>query len=93
MGAELPGCTIIGRNNSIGHHAVIGVKCQDMKYKPGDECFLVIGDNNDIREYTSIHRSSKSSDKTAIIILSWGLVILPMTAKWEATIFLQITLF
>lgn len=62
----MPGRTIIGRNNVIGHHAVIGVKCQDLKYKQGDECFLHIGDNNDIREYASIHRSSKSSEKTVI---------------------------
>ncbi|KAH0468009.1 hypothetical protein IEQ34_003042 [Dendrobium chrysotoxum] len=32
----------------------------------GDECFLVVGDNNDIREFTTIHRSSKSSDTTVI---------------------------
>ncbi|XP_010262188.1 PREDICTED: probable acyl-[acyl-carrier-protein]--UDP-N-acetylglucosamine O-acyltransferase, mitochondrial isoform X2 [Nelumbo nucifera] len=66
VGEDLPGRTTIGCNNIIGHHAVIGVKCQDMKYKPGDECFLDIGDNNDIREYTSIHRSSKSSERTVI---------------------------
>ncbi|MQL84497.1 hypothetical protein Taro_017006 [Colocasia esculenta] len=64
VGADLPGHAIIGRDNIIGHHAVVGVKCQDMKYKTGDECFLHVGDNNHIREYTSIHRSSKSSDKT-----------------------------
>lgn len=45
---------------------MVGIRCQDMKYKPGDECFLDIGDNNDIREHSSIHRSSKSSDVTAI---------------------------
>ncbi|KAK1289879.1 hypothetical protein QJS10_CPB18g00929 [Acorus calamus] len=66
VGADLPGSTILGRNNIIGHHAVVGAKCQDLKYKTGDECFLYIGDNNDIREFTSIHRSSKSSDKTVI---------------------------
>ncbi|XP_039118992.1 probable acyl-[acyl-carrier-protein]--UDP-N-acetylglucosamine O-acyltransferase, mitochondrial isoform X2 [Dioscorea cayenensis subsp. rotundata] len=66
VGADLPGRTIIGRNNVIGHYAVIGVKCQDLKYKPGDECFLIVGDNNEIREYTSIHRSSKSTEKTVI---------------------------
>lgn len=37
-----------------------------MKYKLGDECFLHIGDDNEIREYVSIHRSSKSTDKTVI---------------------------
>ncbi|KAJ8766924.1 hypothetical protein K2173_011742 [Erythroxylum novogranatense] len=66
VGDELPGRTVLGNNNVIGHHAVIGVKCQDMKYKLGDECFLDIGDNNEIREHTSIHRSSKSTVKTVI---------------------------
>ena len=33
VGDDLPGCTTIGSNNTIGYHAVIGVKCQDLKYK------------------------------------------------------------
>ncbi|KAG0459951.1 hypothetical protein HPP92_023079 [Vanilla planifolia] len=66
VGADLPGQTVVGSNNVIGHYAAIGVQCQDLKYKAGDECFLIVGDNNDIREYTSIHRSSKSSDNTVI---------------------------
>ncbi|GAV68307.1 Hexapep domain-containing protein/Acetyltransf_11 domain-containing protein, partial [Cephalotus follicularis] len=66
VGDDLPGRTVIGCNNIIGHHAVVGVKCQDMKYKTGDECFLDVGNNNEIREHTSIHRSSKSNDRTVI---------------------------
>ncbi|OVA11354.1 Bacterial transferase hexapeptide repeat [Macleaya cordata] len=66
VGEDIPGRTTIGCNNVIGHHAVVGVKCQDMKYKPGGDCFLDVGDNNEIREYTSVHRSSKSSDRTVI---------------------------
>ncbi|XP_031252393.1 probable acyl-[acyl-carrier-protein]--UDP-N-acetylglucosamine O-acyltransferase, mitochondrial isoform X1 [Pistacia vera] len=66
VGDNLPGRTVLGCNNIIGHHAVVGVKCQDMKYKPGDECFLDVGNNNEIREHASIHRSSKSSDRTVI---------------------------
>ncbi|KAL3535636.1 hypothetical protein ACH5RR_004097 [Cinchona calisaya] len=66
VGDDLPGHTVIGCNNTIGHHAVIGTKCQDMKYKPGTECFLEIGANNEIREHTSIHRSSKPSEITVI---------------------------
>ncbi|KAF9615074.1 hypothetical protein IFM89_021645 [Coptis chinensis] len=66
VGEDLPGSTVIGCNNLIGHHAVVGARCQDLKYKAGDECFLNIGDNNDIREFTSIHRSSNSSDITVI---------------------------
>ncbi|XP_010531759.1 PREDICTED: probable acyl-[acyl-carrier-protein]--UDP-N-acetylglucosamine O-acyltransferase, mitochondrial isoform X2 [Tarenaya hassleriana] len=61
---DLPGYTVVGCNNVIGHHAVVGVKCQDMKYKAGDDFFLHIGDNNEIREFCSIHRSSKPTDKT-----------------------------
>ncbi|KAL3322966.1 hypothetical protein AABB24_040187, partial [Solanum stoloniferum] len=66
IGDDLPGHTVAGRNNVFGHHAVIGIKCQDMKYKFGNECFLEIGDNNEIREHVSIHRSSTPSDKTVI---------------------------
>ena len=33
VGDELSGSTVIGGNNIIGHHAVVGVKCQDLKYK------------------------------------------------------------
>ncbi|KAL5178518.1 putative acyl-[acyl-carrier-protein]--UDP-N-acetylglucosamine O-acyltransferase, mitochondrial [Glycine soja] len=66
VGDDHPGCTVIGSNNTIGYHAVIGVKCQDMKYKPEDECYLEVGHNNDIREHSSIHRSSKSTDRTVI---------------------------
>ncbi|OAY75551.1 putative acyl-(acyl-carrier-protein)--UDP-N-acetylglucosamine O-acyltransferase, mitochondrial [Ananas comosus] len=66
VGADLPGQTIIGSNNVIGHHSVVGVRCQDLKYEAGDKCFLHIGHNNDIREYSSIHRSSTSSDKTVM---------------------------
>ncbi|XP_050937285.1 probable acyl-[acyl-carrier-protein]--UDP-N-acetylglucosamine O-acyltransferase, mitochondrial isoform X1 [Cucumis melo] len=66
VGEDIPGRTVIGCNNKIGHHAVVGIRCQDMKYKPGDECFVDIGNNNDIREHSSVHRSSKSSDVTAI---------------------------
>uniref|UniRef100_A0A453FHN3 UDP N-acetylglucosamine O-acyltransferase C-terminal domain-containing protein n=1 Tax=Aegilops tauschii subsp. strangulata TaxID=200361 RepID=A0A453FHN3_AEGTS len=69
LGADLPGRTIIGENNVIGNYAVVGVKCQDLKYKPGDECFLRIGNNNEIREYCSIHRSSKSCDCTVFRLL------------------------
>jgi len=66
VGADIPGRTVIGKQNNIGYHAVVGVKCQDLKYKEGDECFLYIGNNNDIREYASIHRSSKPEDTTVV---------------------------
>ncbi|PWA89194.1 putative acyl-[acyl-carrier-protein]--UDP-N-acetylglucosamine O-acyltransferase, mitochondrial [Artemisia annua] len=36
FGHILPGKTINGCNNVIGHHVVVGIKCQDMKYKGGE---------------------------------------------------------
>ncbi|CAN7070416.1 unnamed protein product [Brassica oleracea var. botrytis] len=44
VGDELPGYTVIGGNNIIGHHAVVGVKCQHLKYKVyhGDDCFFSV---------------------------------------------------
>lgn len=33
VGADIPGRTVIGKQNNIGYHAVVGVKCQDLKYK------------------------------------------------------------
>ncbi|CAI7851958.1 unnamed protein product [Closterium sp. NIES-53] len=66
VGADLPGTTVIGSHNSIGYHATVGVKCQDLKYQEGSECFLVLGSHNDIREHAQIHRSSKPDDATLI---------------------------
>ncbi|KAF3529559.1 hypothetical protein DY000_02037073 [Brassica cretica] len=45
VGDELPGYTVIGGNNIIGHHAVVGVKCQHLKYKHGDDCFFFLFDS------------------------------------------------
>jgi len=33
VGADISGRTVIGNHNTIGYDAVVGVKCQDMKYK------------------------------------------------------------
>eukprot|EP00249_Psilotum_nudum_P003064 c16387_g1_i2 orf=226-1389(+) len=66
VGSDIPGFSVIGKENSIGCYAVVGAKCQDMKYKEGDDCFLYMGNNNDVREFVSIHRSSKSDDQTVI---------------------------
>lgn len=50
VGSDDPGSTVLGDGNVVGHYALVGVKCQDLKYKNGEECFLEIGNNNDIRE-------------------------------------------
>ena len=66
VGSEDPGAVVVGANNRIGHHAVVGVRCQDLKYAAGTECHLSVGDGNDIREHASIHRSSMASEWTRV---------------------------
>lgn len=51
------GPTVIGRNNKIFQFASVGEACQDLKYK-GEPTRLVIGDNNIIREFATLHRGT-----------------------------------
>ncbi len=60
------GRTTIGRDNIIGSFASIGAPPQDTHYK-GEDTKLIIGDNNHIREYVSIHRGTiDGAGKTVI---------------------------
>ncbi|RKX59506.1 MAG: acyl-[acyl-carrier-protein]--UDP-N-acetylglucosamine O-acyltransferase [Thermodesulfobacteriota bacterium] len=49
--------TKIGENNQIGPFAVIGTPPQHLSYK-GEETYVEIGNNNIIREFTTIHRGT-----------------------------------
>ena len=51
---NITGHTIIGKNNNIYPFASIGNDPQDMKYK-GEKTALIIGENNTIREYSTIN--------------------------------------
>ena len=51
---NISGHTVIGKNNNIYPFASIGNDPQDMKYK-GEKTELNIGDNNTIREYSTIN--------------------------------------
>lgn len=53
----LRGPTTLGRNNRIFQFASVGEDCQDKKFK-GEPTQLVIGDNNVIREFVTIHRGT-----------------------------------
>jgi UDP-N-acetylglucosamine acyltransferase len=50
----IEGDTTIGEKNRIFHHASIGAPPQDLKYA-GEPTRLVIGDENQIREFTTLH--------------------------------------
>ncbi len=53
----ISGRTTIGERNSIGSFASIGAPPQDLKYN-NEATRVVIGDDNHIREYVSIHRGT-----------------------------------
>lgn len=57
----IEGQTEIGENCNIYPFSSIGFPPQDLKYK-GENTKLVIGNNNIIREYTTIHRASIGGD-------------------------------
>jgi UDP-N-acetylglucosamine acyltransferase len=69
----LSGPTTIGSGNVIGPFATVGAPPQDLKYK-GEDTELVVGDNNQIREYVSIHRGTVT-DKGVTIVGSGNLLM------------------
>ena len=69
----LTGPTTIGSNNTIGPFATIGAPPQDLKYQ-GEETELVVGDNNQIREYVSMHRGTVT-DKGVTTVGSGNLLM------------------
>lgn len=52
--AVIDGDTTIGERNRIFHHASVGAVPQDLKYA-GEKTKLVMGDENQVREFSSIH--------------------------------------
>lgn len=56
-GAQIQGPTRIGRENRIFPQAAIGFEPQDLKFR-GEEVRLEIGDRNQFREFTTIHRGT-----------------------------------
>ncbi len=64
--AVITGPTYIGKNNSISSFATVGGDPQDLKYA-GEPTELIIGDNNRIREYASIHRGTVSGGGKTVV--------------------------
>ncbi len=63
---HLEGWTTIGKDCRIFTGASIGNESKDLKYKQGNRSFVIIGDRNVIREYTSISRATGKDDATEI---------------------------
>jgi UDP-N-acetylglucosamine acyltransferase len=64
--AVVSGPTTIGERNFIGSFAVVGGAPQDLGYK-GEATELIIGSDNQIREYASIHRGTPSGKRRTVI--------------------------
>jgi len=60
------GSTEIGSDCVIHPFTSVGLPPQDLKYK-GEDTSLILGDNNIIREYVSIHRASVGGDGSTVV--------------------------
>lgn len=58
--------TIMGKNNHIHSHALVGGDSQDLKYH-GEESWLKIGDNNTVREFATLNRGSDGVMNTTLV--------------------------
>jgi UDP-N-acetylglucosamine acyltransferase len=57
--------TILGTDNEIHYGAVLGDKPQDISYK-NESSNVIIGNNNKIREYVTIHKATGEGKSTVI---------------------------
>lgn len=57
---------VMGRENTIGHGALVGGDPQDFAFKPEVRSRVVIGNNNRIREYVTIHRGTTDDSETVV---------------------------
>ncbi len=63
--AILTGHTTIGDRNQIGYNAIIGAEPQDLSYDNAVS-YVQIGNDNVIRENTTIHRGTKAESATVL---------------------------
>lgn len=64
--AAITGDVRMGKNNVVGYGAIIGAEPQDFSFRPEIRSGVVIGNNNRIREYCTIHRGSKEGTATLV---------------------------
>ena len=64
--AIISGHVRMGTNNTVGYGAVIGGDPQDTSFNPATESWVIIGDNNRLREYTTLHRGTGEGTETRV---------------------------
>jgi UDP-N-acetylglucosamine acyltransferase len=62
----IDGLTTIGKGNRFFPHACIGLQTQDLKWRPGNKCYLEIGDDNTFRESVTVHTATGDGLKTVV---------------------------
>ncbi len=62
---NIQGPSVFGKNNRIYPFCSLGELTQDKKAK-GGKTHLVVGDNNNFREFVTVHRATDSGDETRI---------------------------
>jgi len=63
--AVIRGGTIIGDGTGVHTGAVLGEPPQDLKYH-GEETYLIIGRDNEIREFVTLHRATGEGEATVV---------------------------
>jgi len=64
--AVITGHVKMGARNTVGYGAILGADPQDYDFKPGTKSEVLIGDDNIIREYVTIHRGTKEGSVTQV---------------------------
>jgi len=64
--AQICGSVEIGKGTSIGRGSIIGSEPQDTSFDPSNKSGVKIGEKNNIRELTTIHRSAKKGGWTQL---------------------------
>lgn len=64
--AVLTNKVTIGHRNMIGYGTIIGAAPQDLAHSDAVQSSVVIGDDNQFREYVTIHRGTKEGSSTTI---------------------------
>lgn len=64
--AVITGWVRMGANNTIGYGAIIGADPQDYAFNAETKSWVILGDNNRIREYSTLHRGTGEGTETRV---------------------------
>lgn len=64
--AWITGGAVMGEGNQVGYGTIIGADPQSVGFDPSTDSNVVIGSNNNIREYVTIHRSIHAGKSTTV---------------------------